>query len=83
MVKFRIDLRDVHRKSGKTAYAVARDLNLNKNTVRKYLTEVVETDWLPSNFIQITEYLGIDWREVVITIEDKDPKTKPLLALPA
>ena len=84
-MRFRIDLQSAHKKSGKTPYAVARDLNLNQNTVRKYATEIVESDWLPSHVIQLAEYYEVDWRDpaVVQVIEDTDPKSKTLLALPA
>lgn len=87
MSKFRIKLQTAHIKSGKTAYAVARDLNLNQGTVRKYATEIVETEWLPAHVIQLADYYGVDWRDpdVVEVIEEdsEEDERKDLLAVPA
>ncbi len=80
MSKFRINLQPAHAKSGKTAYAVAKELGLNQNTVRKYATEIVVTDWLPAHVIQLADFYGVDWRDPLVVEVTEDPELKGLLA---
>ena len=90
--RYIVHLKDEHRKRNLTAYAVARDTGLNKNTVRKFLENNVELEYLPAHVITICEYFGLNWKDPnVIEIyddespddEDTDTKNKTLLALPA
>ena len=72
--RFLIKLREPHRKSGLTAYAVAKQLGLNQNTVRKYLTEDVIQQELPVHVVQLIQFYGLDWQDpaVVEIIEIDD-----------
>ena len=69
--RFLINLKDAHEKSGLTAYAVAKRLNLNESTVRKYATQIVETTELLSHVILLAEFYGVDWHDptIVLVIE--------------
>lgn len=78
-----IKLKDAHEKSGLTAYAVAKELNLNANTVRKYVNQDNVMQYIPVHVIQLAEFYGVDWRssEIVEVIEEEEIKTP--LAIPA
>lgn len=69
---FRIRLNELHKKSGLTAYAVAKETGLIQNTVRKYLTEEIVTERVHSYIVTLAEFYGADWRDVVEVIEDDD-----------
>lgn len=77
--RYVIHLRNALKKSGLTAYAVAKKLQLNKNTVRKYLSEDVVLEQLPSHVIDIVEFFGLDWRnpDVIEVIEVDDGVESP------
>lgn len=74
--RYIIHLRDALKKSGLTAYAVAKQLGLNKNTVHKYLVQDVTAEYLPAHVIDIAEFLGLDWRDpdVIEVIQVEEPK---------
>ena len=84
-MKVLIKLKDAHEKSGLSAYAVAKELNLNGNTVRKYVQQDNVMQYIPVHVIQLAKFYGVDWRdpEIVEVIEesgDDSPETKTLLA---
>lgn len=85
--RFHINLRDVHEKSGLTSYAVATQLNLNQGTVRKYTTQIVETDELLSHVILMADFYGVDWHDPaivqVIEEDESEGQIKAPLAVPA
>lgn len=66
MRRFLIKLKDAHEEKGLTAYAVAKTLNMNWNTVSKYVTAYVETETLPVQVIELTEFYGLDWRDPAV-----------------
>jgi len=72
--RFIIKLRKAHLKSGLSAYMVAKKLNLNEGTVRKYATQDVEAEFLPNHVLQLIEFYGLDWRDpdVIEVIHDED-----------
>lgn len=74
--RYLIHLKDALKKSGLTPYSVAKQLGLNKNTVRKYLEQDVTAEYLPTHVIDIVEFLGLDWRnpDVIEVIEVEEPK---------
>ena len=81
--KFKIKLAEPHEQSGLTAYAVAKSLKLNQNTVRKYVSEDVIAEALYPHVIDLVEFYGLDWRDpnVVEVIEDApEGQTKTPLA---
>lgn len=73
---FKIKLNRIHEQyENLTAYEVAKQLNLNENTVRKFLTSEVIRERLPNHVIEIAEFYGVDWKnpDVVEIIEvDED-----------
>lgn len=85
--RYVIHLKDALSKSGLTAYAVAKRLGLNKNTVNKYVKQDVVAEYLPAHVIDIVEFLGLDWRspDVIEVIELEDggetPENETALAL--
>lgn len=84
--RFLINLKDAHEKSGLTAYAVAKRLNLNESTVRKYATQVVETTELLSHVLLMADFYGVDWHDpaiVQVIEEDDEGQMKAPLAVPA
>lgn len=64
--RFLIKLKQAHENKGLTPYAVAKQLGLNQNTVRKYATEEIEADVLPAHVIQLANFYGVDWRDPAI-----------------
>lgn len=78
--RFLIKLKGAHERAGLTSYSVAKQLGLNQSTVRKYLTEMVEAEFLPNHVIQIVEFLGLDWRDpnVIEVIEGDEADTQPI-----
>lgn len=78
--KFLVKLKDVHEKSNKTIYRVAKESGVVYNTAKRYVTNWVETDFLSPEVIQLAEYYGVDWRDpaVVEIIEVDEEDTKPV-----
>lgn len=78
--RFRINLIDAHRRKGLTPYAVAKQLDLNQSTVRKYANHIVETDELLSHVILLAEYYGVDWHDphIVEIVEEDEGDTKEI-----
>lgn len=78
--RFLINLKDVHEKSGFTSYYVAKQLGLNQSTVRKYTTQIIETDELLSHVITMADFYGVDWHDpaIVEIIEGDEEDTKPV-----
>lgn len=86
--RFLIKLKNVHEQHGLSPYAVAKKLDLNQNTVRKYLTEDVETDELLSHVLMLIDFFDLDWKdpaviEVIEAEEDDTKEFKAPLAVPA
>lgn len=84
--KFRIRFRDLHEKSGLTAYAVAKETGLIENTVRKYVTKEVVSERIYNYVVTLAEYYGADWKDVVEVIDDEEienPEIKTPLLLTA
>jgi transcriptional regulator with XRE-family HTH domain len=85
--RYVIHLKDALNQSGLTAYAVAKRLGLNKNTVNKYLKQDVVAEYLPAHVLDIAGFLGLDWRDPdvieVIEVEDggESPENEAALAL--
>lgn len=86
-LRFLIKLKEPHEKSGLSAYAVAKQLNLNASTVRKFVNNDVVAEFLPDHVLKIIQFYGLDWRDPkvieIIEAPDEDPEMKSLLALPA
>lgn len=77
--KFLIKLKDVHERSGKSIYAVAKESGVVYNTAKKYLTEYVEAEKLTPEVTQLAEYYGADWRDPsVIEVIDESADTRPI-----
>lgn len=83
--RFVVRLKPFHDATGKTAYAVAEELGMSKNTVRRYVEEeAVAVGRLDPSIITLTNYYGCRWQDVVEIEEvSDDPEIKPLLAAPA
>lgn len=81
--RFIIKLREPHKRSGLTTYAVAKRANVAFNTVKKYVAGNVESMYLPNHVIQICDALGVDWHdpEFVEVVETEDSEMKSLLAV--
>ena len=79
-LRFVVNLKDAHEKSGLTAYAVSKALGLNQGTVRKYTKNIVETEELFSYIILMAEFYGVDWHDpaIVEIIEGDEEDTKPV-----
>lgn len=76
--RFLVKLKEPHEKSGFSAYEVAKRLGLNASTVRKWVTNNVEAEFLPDHVLKIVAFYGLDWRdpaviEVIDTQEDDSP----------
>jgi len=81
--KFLVKLKDVHERSNKTIYRVAKESGVVYNTAKKYLTNWVETDYLSPEVAQLAEFYGVDWRDpaIVEVIEVDEEDTKPVDAI--
>lgn len=80
--KFRVRLKKVHDESGLSPYAIAKELGMSKNTVRRYVeVDEVVTEKFEGTLLALILYYGVDWRdpEIVDVIEDPELKN-PLLA---
>lgn len=67
---FKIKLNRIHEQENLfTPYEVAKQLNLNENTVRKYLTREVTGQMLPVYIEAIASFYGVDWHDVVEIID--------------
>lgn len=73
-----------HAQSGLTVYRVQQDLDMNYNTVQKYVTRDIVTERLPPEIEKLAAYYGLDWRDPnvvsVIEVEDEED-TANLLAV--
>ena len=84
--RFLVKLKEPHERSGLSAYEVAKRLGLNAVTVRKWVTNNVEAEFLPDHVLKIVNFYGLDWRdpaviEVVDVAEDESTgQLKTLLA---
>lgn len=83
--RFKIKLTKPFKKTGMTAYAIAKEIDVAENTIRKYVNEEIVVDYIPMTVVRIAEYLGVDWRDskVIEVIEEKggeSPKKKAPLA---
>lgn len=84
--KIIIKLSAAHKKSGLTAYEVAKRLDLNEGTVRKYTSNDVTASFLPNHVLQLIKFYGLDWHdpeviEIIDSAEDKSSgQFKTLLA---
>lgn len=70
-MKFRVKLKAIHDKSGKTAYRVAKEAGVAVNTVTRYIRdEELILDQIETTLAKILEVYGLDWRDpsVVETI---------------
>lgn len=80
--RFIIRLKAAHDQTGLTAYAVAKELGLNQNTVRKYISEDVVAEMLPAYIVDLARFYGLELRDVIQIIEtDEDPEIKTPLAV--
>ena len=75
--KFVIRLREAHRRSGLSAYMVAKRTGIAQNTVRKYiLPESVIADRIESLVYDLTKLYGVDWRDPsIIDVIEVDDET--------
>ncbi len=85
--RFKINLHDAHIKSGLTIYAVAKSLDMNFNTVNKYVSKNLTVERLSPEVKKLAAFYGLSWTdpsvvEIVETDEDES-QTKSLLAVPA
>jgi len=71
-MKFIINLKDAHEKTGLSGYAVAKQTSVTENTVRKYADQVVESNVMPIAVIILADFYGVDWRneEIVKVITE-------------
>lgn len=78
--KFLIKLNAVHDQSEKSVYRVTKDTGLVYNTVKRYVTNVVEAELLSRDVIKLAEYYGVDWRDpaVIEIIDDETADTRPV-----
>jgi hypothetical protein len=82
--RFLIKLADHHKRSGLSAYEVAKRLNLNEVTVRKYLKQNVVAEFLPDHVIELVKFYGLNWQDpnVIEVIEvDEEEETESLIAV--
>lgn len=83
--KFRIRLKPYHDATGKSPYAVADELGLSKNTVRRYVEQDdVLVGRLDPSVLILAAYYGCSWQEVVDVIDaDDEGELKTPIAIPA
>lgn len=63
---FVVKLKDAYEKSGKSMYRVMRDTGLARNTVALYaLNESVRVKMIYDVVVQLAEYYGVNWKDVV------------------
>jgi hypothetical protein len=73
--KFRITFKEVHDRTGLTAYAVAKQTGLTENTVRKYVyVDEIVTDYIHSAIITLAKFYGLAWDDpaIVEIVEEND-----------
>lgn len=76
--KFKISLQKPHADSGKTPYRVAKDLSISKATVHRYVDhDEVILSKLESVVLDMAEYYGVNWRDVVEVISEDEEETHP------
>lgn len=81
--RFKINLHDAHKKSGLTIYAVAKSLDMNFNTVNKYVSENLTVERLSPEVKKLAAFYGLSWTDpsvIEIVESDEDPEIKSLLA---
>jgi hypothetical protein len=63
-MKFRIKLKDAHKESGLSPWAVAKKVGLAQNTVRKYVeSDFIDAEKIDADLIALIEFCGRDWRD--------------------
>ncbi len=70
--RFRIHLDEAHRKTGLTVYAVAKQLGLNQNTVRKYVSAGVECELIAPDVAMLAAFYGVALADAVELVEADD-----------
>jgi len=80
-MKFRVKLHDLHWKSGRTVYRVAKDLGISRATVHRYVDNpIVEVDRVELCVVQMASYFGVHWKDVVEVIEQEEDTALPVVA---
>jgi len=81
---FRVKLKAIHEKSGKSIYQAAKDAGVRYNTAKKYVTEDFETDKLSPEVTALAGSYGVDWRDPsvveIIEVDDEEELKTPLAA---
>jgi transcriptional regulator with XRE-family HTH domain len=81
MKKFKVSLNDAHKKTGLSVYQVAEKLGMSKNTVEKYVrTKPVIVGRLDGAVLVLSQFYGVDWKDVVEIVSDEEGQAKTLLA---
>ena len=82
---FKVNLREAHKRSGKSKYQVQQDTGLAYNTIVRYVdSSGVFLKGIPKTVLTLCDYYGVDWRnpEIVELIEDEETESEsPLLAV--
>lgn len=67
--QMRVMLADAHKNSGKTVYAVAKELDIPFNTVKRYVTKDVVVELIPADVFRLAAYYGLQWQQVVEIVQ--------------
>ena len=78
--RFLIQLDGVHKKSGKSAYRVAIDLGISHSTVHTYTKRPVKVKNLSTTVLEMIEYYGSEFRDVVSIVDEDDEASSPAVA---
>lgn len=85
--QMRVKLADAHKSSGKTIYAVAKELGIPFNTVKRYVTREIVVELIPADVFRLAAYYGLQWQQVVEIVDTNESETpgqiKTLLAVTA
>lgn len=71
----RIKLADAHKRSGKSVYAVSKELGIPYNNVKRYVTEEVLVELIPADVLRLAAYYGLQWQQVVELVEANEDQT--------
>lgn len=81
MIKFRINLKRHHDKSGKSVYRVAKDTGLNRTTITRYLDKNRLHAIIPADVVILAKYYGADWHECIETVDADDTEEDTITPL--
>lgn len=67
-----IKLKDAHAAKGESIYQVAKNLNMNYNTAKRFVTQDVIVEKMPPDVLRLAAYYGCNLQDVVWVIEVQD-----------